>query len=772
MSKTPLATKECFDEDDDSYAHRRENCWRSLCYATARKTIFLVVYVVTTLATSAVVVSWITDAIAARRSAVAPFSIDIASNVMSEYETAYSMCIETAIQESFGEAIEHWQSQQTRFLDALEASKVAMDAIMTQTKQCKDVLFQAQSSFKAVNLDCEMDDQLQLETMSNAWSLRQPASESWVMIQVRPPLHPKVADQVAAAVADAQLRVVKDLNATTHSLGQVVDMGKEQTDERFDHLKYMTGKFKKSFELPGGNGKSTSFHQALEKAKKSIADARQMWDSVVPVVGSSSFPISHDVDASLDGMMQATESWASQLRELEALVNETSTNVNQWQEAVEVHVLDTKQILDELVLQIGNESSTWPTFANWTLRSKLLQQQQHPTAPFFPNLSMANLSLSMTKGLQGGLPLAEGWNVDIEGTSIALPIDLILRIFTSIAIIFLVAYSNYTDLPQLDNQGFTAIQTIGDWCGVLCCRFHIFDIVYSLSLVNLWPFFWTVFICFLLASLTFGVVVPVNRYHSMACADGDETSRNLGLSSFIVNLASNTVIERGNYKAMEGYFQLKTIHERTCSSYEMQIKSIGMQNQANLSAMLVDYDDIFTTVQQFRKCIPEKDPRNSTASACNVEPGVLVSMKSEAAWKCPDFNLTLAALKKPCTSTVMHDFKHIDGREQACRLERVVLEYISMVWVWWIIMATLNLTRAVVLKGTNVFLWRALNGGRIPFLGFTTEDGEMLDQDRLARRCKRQLTEYKVLRFIYCSAAMFFCTLGIVLTVATLNSLQ
>ncbi|CAK4458784.1 unnamed protein product [Aphanomyces euteiches] len=223
---------------------------------------------------------------------------------------------------------------------------------------------------------------------------------------------------------------------------------------------------------------------------------------------------------------------------------------------------------------------------------------------------------------------------------------------------------------------------------------------------------------------------------------------------------------------MEGYFQLKTIHERTCSSYEMQIKSIGMQNQANLSAMLVDYDDIFTTVQQFRKCIPEKDPRNSTASACNVEPGVLVSMTSEAAWKCPDFNLTLAALKKPCTSTVMHDFKHIDGREQACRLERVVLEYISMVWVWWIIMATLNLTRAVVLKGTNVFLWRALNGGRIPFLGFTTEDGEMLDQDRLARRCKRQLTEYKVLRFIYCSAAMFFCTLGIVLTVATLNSLQ
>ncbi|KAF0698025.1 Aste57867_11356 [Aphanomyces stellatus] len=763
-----------------------EGRWIACVRLVAWKVGFVAAFVVGTLASSTVSVGWITDTIAAHRWRDAhAFTFAGATTVMQTFSAAYAMCIDVSVRQNLVNVAGAWTVEQDRFLQVLRERTIAMNILVDETRACKTALMEAQVRVtNATNttdvLSCSPVDLAALERLSNAWSARRPSAEHWRFLQLGQSALPSVAAQVAAALDKDRRRDLEALNATARSLHDVVEMGAIQIRDRFGRLAQIATSLEASL---GVAGASMTFGQALQLTKTSLGTIKAALDAIQPllvVAGAGAAPLlPSDMDFTMDQMIQVESLWTQKLGQLHSAINDTRTNMEQWGDAVRQCAADTNASVAALA-KVSVNASAFASFDDWTLRSTLLASEQHPNVPANgPRLGLANATTNdrSDKPEKPHQQKRVGWDLQIDGFVTAVPMDIVFRIVSTVAMLVLVARGWYADFPHVDNQDASTIHTTADWLGVFCCRHSLVTILSNLALVNLWPLLWTALISWVLYMVTFGLLVPINQGHSQMCVNGstaiaatDEST--IWLGSEVINFASTYVLERGNRQAIEGFYQLKSIHERTCVSYQLQFDSIGSVDHANATSLFADYGDLFAILQQFRTCASVSDLWTN-ATACMTTPDAMQTrVPATTPWTCAALATTEAALKGPCMSTIAQDFKTGAGKEQACALERSVLETVSLFWVWWLVFVTLNAMRIVLLKAAAIFLWRRLSGGRMPFTGFVDDAGAVLDQVRLVHRRLRHEDEFRLRRRFYCSAAVLCLGFGLALIVATLSSLH
>ncbi|KAF0709723.1 hypothetical protein AaE_012787 [Aphanomyces astaci] len=785
---------EVFQAKEEAYRRgKAPSRWSDDAWDNVRRVAFISINFIATMLSSSLVCSWITDGIGAlrQRRDSQQFSIDAAIMSFNTYGVVYSMCMDDAIRDSLMQVAQQWKAEQDKFKYALKTSEAAMNTLTLYTSECKDELRRVQATFQASkgNLQCTTDAELaELETLNNAWSIRQPAIESWLFLELQQSnstrnSSPAAEDQVETNIENHKARIVQSLNATNLAIQRVVASGSTEVNLRLSRVQQIATSLQDSLTFPSAaTGQPIQMNQALKSTQESIRGIRTMWTALEPALEMSGAkqvsPMSMlgEADANLVQLIQVEQSLSGKLHELQESVNDTQVNIQQWQEAVMAYTTDTSATLDALAGAVLNQSKgDLYAYSNWTIRTALLQQQQRLIGPVFPNLEMANLTNSSSTA-NDFLPKSHGLDIQLEGMAFALPVDLIGRVVLAIFLGIAVWRKSYVNVPQLDNQGITTIRTKADWVDVFRCRHNVCSIIYSLSTINLMPLLWTMLIMFVCFGATFGFLIPINRTHTMVCtnhANGGKSSG--GLGGLLVSLVAKQFQSNGDLQAIEGFGQLQSIHDRTCTSYELQMDKMNIAARANASALLDDYSDLHAVVKQFRQCLlpltTTNDSNASTIAACGLKPEVLRGMSAVSNWTCPRSNLTLASVKAPCVTTLTQDFKDTEGKVHGCGLERLILESVVMWWVWLILFGTLNFMRGILMEAVAITLWRALSGGRMPFVGFVGDDGTVLDQCQLSFRFERQLDEYLWLRKYYgaCAGLVFGC--GMIIVVATLGSL-
>ncbi|ETW08511.1 hypothetical protein H310_01076 [Aphanomyces invadans] len=761
--------------------------WSDNAWDTIRRAVFVTIYVVALILSSTLVCTWITDAIRALRQdhMGQQFSLEAAMLSFHTYGVMYSMCMDVAVRENLMQTARGWKHEQVKFKTAVEASQAVVDAMAMHTNECKDALRQVHATLQASNahLKCTTTaDLLELETLNNAWAMRQPVSESWLLLETSNATRNGTMDGDVTTITEGhKAGLIRRLNESNLAMQRAVEMGADEANSRFDRMQQIATSLQDSLTFPSAtNGLPIAMGQALQSTQESLREIKSMWTAMEPVLamaGAKSVPptlVLNEMDANLDMMIQVEQSWSRQLENLQRAINDTHVDAEHLREAVMVYSGDVSAELQLLSNDVNQSTGDIAAYSNWTIRTALLQQKRRPDGLYFPPLGMANWTNKSSHG-NSSTPQSYGLDIHLEGIVLTVPIDMVGRVVVAIALAIKVWNKSYASIPHLDNQGITTIRTMADWLDVFRCRHSASSVLYSLSTIQLMPYFWAILVMTVCSGATFGFVVPVNRMHIRACSSLTSTDKAAtSLGGFLVNLAAKHAQADGDVQAMEGYAQLQSIHDRTCTTYQHQLDALNGAAVANASVWMDDYSHLHALVKLFGQCNRSTSTATTNASMlgmCGVQPAILRERIVAANWACPPKNWTLESIKAPCTMALTQEFKDTEGKAHGCALERRILETVAMWWVWLVLLGMLNLMRLVLMKIVAMTLWRALSGGRMPFVGFVGDDGAVLDQNQLTYRFERQLDEYILLGRLHAICAAIVFAIGVALIAATLSSL-
>ncbi|EQC32466.1 hypothetical protein SDRG_09793 [Saprolegnia diclina VS20] len=737
--------------------------WHWVHTQLTKKVLYVVLFCLSTFLSSSIACGWVANAV--HRSTSTPFSLARAIAVLHAHETAYDDCIQDALAHEMLALVTTWSHEQDVVASIAVADEVAIVALANATLACKATLAELQTTLlvsSSSTVLCSPDDQLALETLQNAYSLSQPPTTSRIFLRF-----PNAQAQADATALNRTLTAYQDaVHADAQALRDVVSTGASSLQANADaaHAAVLTLQSQWSTatsdtadihgvlsSLQGVKASAAAIEAVLAKAKPALA-----------AVGITLPPLRIALDL---------ETSMTQLLLFGAVMNRSIAAVANAQEATQAdarafvaglgnamdRVDGTSAALASQVARYTSPNASTlhrATFSNWTLRDALLEQRGGTVVDTYPEWNASSTVVPTTMATDADAPDNDpqgAYGVDVQGNVVAtsLPLDLLVRLALCVLVTVMIAQDAFTDIPEIDNQNTSRLQTTADWLNVLRCRHSIMDVLSSVCRLRLWPFFVAVLLGIVLTAMTVLIVIPLNRMHSEACglATMSDPSPNW-LGNIVVSFASSSMTANGALHASAGVSTLQSLHDNSCAASQLSIVRANMGHQANTSLRYREYAQLHALVTQLRKCLPPND----TSADCAVSPEAIAALTSLQTYTCPAYNATRRRVQGACAAVVRR-FASGDGKAHVCALERSLLEMISVAWVSVVTFVLLNGAHLCFMKAVAFWLWRALSAGRYPFVGFVDADGNALDADQLRVRLERRLAEHSRLCVLYAGLA-------------------